>query len=378
VGFNYSTNPYSYFHANYEEAYDLTGYWRLVKPRWVLEEDYNNFIIGSSRSQSGFDPETMDQFLDGKTYNMAMPGMGYYEAMETANYIMEHFDKGQKMTFVIALDAYMMPMNKAKARNEVTTWKPKRYNAFGRIESYLDFYGKVLLSRTAIDDSIDKRNSEKKPTLSWQKNGFSRVGLSQFKSKFIARDIKKWKKRKKFVLGERKLEYLTKTLDLLNRPNVEAHFIIPPIHNVVQGLFEEVSSGYQQKAKLKLVQTILEHQDKQASFHVYDYLIANSYNGEILDGKRKESDYFRDLSHMRSPYGDEILEEVLSSKESTLGYHVSSLKEYKAYIKKDARKLQRWLNKNQSWVDYNPVDDKKKKEELEEEGEKEVDDDFIE
>ena len=93
IGYTYSTNPYSYFHANYDDAYELTGYWRLVKPKWLKEKGYNTFVIGSSRSQSGFNPDTYDELNDNSlTYNMALPGMGYYEVLGTAEYITENVD----------------------------------------------------------------------------------------------------------------------------------------------------------------------------------------------------------------------------------------------------------------------------------------------
>ena len=357
IGYTYTTNPYSYFHANYDDAYELTGYWRLVKPMWLKEKPYNTFVIGSSRSQSGFNPDTYDKLSDNSlTYNMALPGMGYYEVLETADYITETVDMDSPKTFIVAMDAYLMPMNKAKARNEQVSWTPKRYNAFGKIEYSIDFWAKILFSRAAIEDGYAKVNSTKKPQLKWQKNGFSRVGFNKFRGDKVVRDLKKWRKRKRFILGDQKVYYFRQTMEVLDQPNVTVYFIHLPFHNFVQGIFEELSPGYQTRAKTKLVQAYLDYKPQHATYEMYDYFTCNEYNSEQLNSDTK-SQYFRDLSHMRAIYGDQILEEILSDGpyQSNLGVKIETMERYKSFLKKDKSLLDRWISQHTAY--YEASDD---------------------
>ena len=357
IGYTYSTNPYSYFHANYDDAYELTGYWRLVKPKWLKEKGYNTFVIGSSRSQSGFNPDTYDELNDNSlTYNMALPGMGYYEVLETAEYITKSVDMDGPMTFIVAMDAYLMPMNKAKARNEQVSWTPKRYDVFGKIEYNIEFWAKLLFSRAAIEDGHAKSTSTKKPQLKWQKNGFSRVGFNKFRGDKVVRDLKKWRKRKRFILGDQKVDYFRQTMEMLDRPNVTVHFVHLPFHNFVQGIFEELSPGYQTRAKTKLVQQFVDYTPQHATFEMYDYFTCNEYNSEEIPADTR-SEYFRDLSHMRAIYGDQIMKEIFSDGpyRSDLGVKIETMEAYKAYLKKDKVCLGRWISEHKAY--YEATDD---------------------
>jgi len=83
--------------------------------------------------------------------------MGYYEAYETLKFILdEHSDTGEPLTIILALDAYLMPMNKAKAANEYVSWTPKKKGMFGKAEYTIDFYSKVLISKAALKNTQAK------------------------------------------------------------------------------------------------------------------------------------------------------------------------------------------------------------------------------
>jgi hypothetical protein len=89
---------------------------------------------------------------------------------------------------------------------------------------------------------------------------------------------------------------------------------------------------------------------------MYDYFTCNEYNSEQLNSDTK-SQYFRDLSHMRAIYGDQILEEILSDGpyQSNLGVKIETMERYKSFLKKDKNLLDRWISQHTAY--YEASDD---------------------
>lgn len=161
IGFNYTTNPYSYFNANYEDGYNLTGYWRLVKPKWYKQQKYDAVIIGSSRSQSGFNPETFEKLTDKKIYNLGLPGMGYYEAYKAVEYAIKERNYKDSLEIILALDVFLMPLTQETVSSKTVTWLPKKSGFFGKLENNIEFYAKMLYSTNVVSKSIDEVRSDK-------------------------------------------------------------------------------------------------------------------------------------------------------------------------------------------------------------------------
>ncbi|MBT8232507.1 MAG: hypothetical protein HKO66_13865 [Saprospiraceae bacterium] len=452
IFFNYNTNPYSYFNANYEDSYDLSGYWRIVKPEWYKQKKYDIVIVGSSRSQSGFNPLTLEDITGKKVYNLGLPGMGYHEAYKTVEFIINEKNYNDSLEIILALDVFLMPLTHEIVRNKAVTWLPKKDGVFGKIENTLDFYARMLFSSNAIRKSLEeskrKRNNlknidsrnlkvddeiaslkekirkfkiqiaqletkvkenpsetiqekiDKKKTsiekweellikkikfskkkkiskgkkLNWKKNGFSKIGFKSFESKRLQKDFKKWRKRKKVLFSNEKLDYFKKTLDLVcQNPNVKITLIHVPMHNYVQSIFSELSGTFQKDFKTQMASTFAKKANTCNRIRLFDYMNTNKLNSNYLTEVNK-SENFRDLSHMKASYGDLILSEIFSNSNyiSEYGKQLTDLDTYTKYIADDYDSLMIWKS-NATELLKKPTK-KNKSQEIEEEDEEEEED----
>jgi len=422
IGFNYKTNPYSYFNANYEDGYDLTGYWRLVKPQWYKQQKYDAVIIGSSRSQSGFNPETYEKVTDKKIYNLGLPGMGYYEAYKAVEYVIKEKNYNDSLEIILALDTYLMPLTQETVSSKNVTWLPKKSGFFGKLENKIEFYAKMLFSTNVISKSWDEVKSDKKASdtnlaqaeklkgevkelqeklsktrdqvknlrskaddsnnkdtkrlikkklntiqkwdsilvlknnkikqkkvkkgkmLNWQKNGFSRIGFKSFDSKKLQKDFKKWRKRKKILFSDEKLEYFEKTIDLvIANPNVKLTMIHLPMHNYVQSLFMDMGGDFQKESKKEMAKVFIEKKKTCDRIKFYDYFNTNELNSSYLTDSKKSKNY-RDLSHMKASYGDIILRDIYEGDrfKSAYGKELKTLGGFNKYLEADELALKAW------------------------------------
>lgn len=448
VGFNYKVNPYSYFNANYEDAYDLTGYWRSVKPQWYKQKKYDAVIIGSSRSQSGFNPETYNSLTNKRIYNLGLPGMGYYEAYKAVEYVINEHNYNDSLEIILALDVFLMPLTQETVASKQVTWLPKKKGFFGKIENQLDFYARMLFSTNAIGKSleevnlgknasvttvkrskkltneieeltfkisktteqikdlkssnssskqkliqkkqrtvekwdslitvkknkINQKSSRKGKMLNWQKNGFSRIGYKSFDSSKLQRDFKKWRKRKKILFSDEKLEYFEKTIDLVvANPKVKLTMIHLPMHNYVQALFMDMGGDFQKTSKRAMAEIFIEKKKECDRLKFYDYFNTNALNSDYLT-QVKKSKNFRDLSHMKASYGDQILTDIYSRKrfKSDFGVELKTLAGFNKYLEEDEASLIRWKSAAKELYNPNPTnnnqDDEEEDDEAEDEG----------
>ena len=346
---NYVQDPYHFFKSNFEDSYNIEKHWRIIKPYWFLEREYNDIVIGSSRSQSGFNPDLIQKLRGSQCFNFGLPGMSYKESYQTIKFISDRYPEEDIHLFV-GLDSYLMPFHQEAMNRKVEDWQWVDFSPLSLKLQYLNLFGKILFSKSALHQSIliavkpnDKLNA-------WKKNGFSIMGKNKFKAFKLNQNVEDWRKRESFILSDIKKEYFYKSIDLLcERPNIKATFIHLPMHNTVRAVLEELEPELYSDYKILTAEYILNKKlECGLDIEIYDYLICNSNNGEsLLTGK---SEYFRDLSHLRSIYGNKILNEIYGKDSLNLGYKVSAMDAYEKFLIEDNLKLTLWIAQNQSML----------------------------
>ena len=334
ISFNWFMNPYGIYHSPEIDGFNIrkplfSKQLRLTKAWTIYKRKPDAIIVGSSRSETGLDPNHPGWKNVQDVYNLAISGGNMYQALRYFQHA--HAIKPQKQV-VLGLDFVMFNIFYRAGKDEKFE-SSLVVNSDGSQNSQFSSYNKyfMLASIDLLNHSIQtlkkqdtylpylangQRSSKEgvkrtnrvggyhKAFVLTEKNTINQIWFQRpYKYEFIHPDT-----------GQSSFDYLRTLLDIAYHDNIDLRMLISPPHARLLEALDAVSlwSKFEQW-KLELV-TINKQQAKKYGkqpFPLWDFSGYNHYTTENITAKMK---WHWESSHYKSELGNIILNSVFERK----------------------------------------------------------------
>lgn len=321
IGLSFYANPYkikSSIPSTTLENY--FGGTRTSKAIAITEGNYNAFILGSSRSEIGINPNNK-LWGELNVYNASLAGSSFSETYKVFETIIKH---SNPELLVLALDYNLF----STVRTTSADFNLSRFDNSNN--GFISFF-KERLSKEAIEKSLRalkyKKHGLPSKHTDGQKNGYltftkkiSTVGQhALIQNTLIKRVIRNNENYSAPHHSKLRLQQLSQLIKTCLEEEIKLIIFISPIHALQLMTFHEMGLwGEFLNWKKDLVKII----KPSPQVSLYDFTNLNPYITEDIPNKKKDSmHWFWETSHYKSILGDKILENILShpSKESMFG-----------------------------------------------------------
>jgi hypothetical protein len=317
---SYFANPYE-IRSLLSTSNNTASYFggtRTAKAIEIIEGDYDAFILGSSRSEIGINP---NHALWGelKTYNTSLAGSNFIETFEVFKAILKKTKKPKLL--ILSLDYGLFSPNRSTSSDFNLSRFDSSNNAFSS-------FFKERLSKESIEKSFRelKYTALEKPSthLSGQKVGsltFSKkiktVGQHELVFKTLEKKvINNSESYSSEGFSKVRLELLQKMITLCAKNEIQLKIFISPVHALQLMTFKRIGlweDFIQWKRSLTLTLTAY------PEIPLYDFTNLNSFITEKIPGSNDNTQmqWFWETSHYNEHLGNEVLKKLMSSSPST-------------------------------------------------------------
>jgi hypothetical protein len=297
---------------------------QVFKPIEVKRQNPDLIILGSSRVQYGFSPNTAEHLTSLKSYNFGTDGASAYEIKSFATFALNNTN-----TKVILVGLDLMAFNGARplynARFNQNRMDIKlEQTRFGYLNTQEIF--KYVFAWKTISDSFRTLVNQNQAPFYDDKGfipnqNFSKEKLinyeSIFKATLKAYGAEHLNKSSEYFHANGQinvLNFFDQLIQLGKNRNITYIIIINPMHKLFLDELDRLGKTQQLKNWVNEInrRIILLQQHSPCKIHYANYLTDNR-NDEIFSvGSSKKMLYWSDAYHFSKFYGDEIMREVFS------------------------------------------------------------------
>jgi len=270
--------------------------------------DYDHFILGTSRVESGVNPAWLPE---GRGFNGALGGSTSQEVRYVTDYLLEH---QKPKTVVWGLDFIQF--------NDRRPLHPGFEASF----FYPDVAPWLLFKYALSADTYEKSQQV------LAQNRFQDIklcnydGLSQLPELTVDPQTAFYVTIKRYVhneelynprfnFGEERLREFEYVVTRLKEEGVDVYLFIPPIHSAMQESINAVGLESEfvrwRRALVESLGRINEGVPEDEQVKLWDFTGNNSINDELIQVDTGRSDNFRDPAHMRLAVGELVMDRVL-------------------------------------------------------------------
>ena len=368
AGFNFIVDPYSFF-----DIIKITGFnaskpqfhnhLRMIKAHKVRSVKPDSIILGSSRADTGLDPEHPGW---GKTtsshYNLAMHSANIYEIYR---YLQHAHESGSLKQVVIGIDFFMFSSNK---QNEID-FEESRLAGYGLLPWgwYTDIF-RALFTYDALkasvntllhqgpndstdygsngfpDDSnkwirIQEKGGHRQATQNSERDALTAMdGFTFFNMYIDGTDISP------------NMQVLSEMLDYCKKNKIDLKLFISPIHVRRLVLLHQIGMWIEfENWKMKLVQTIEKIYPAAQLWDFTGFSRITTEQFPVLGDARTQIKWYWESSHYKKQTGKLILDKILSNN---IGYE-KKLKDFgiqlspinvAAHLQQQRQLLEQYIN----------------------------------
>ncbi|MGB0237200.1 MAG: hypothetical protein ACPG4B_09615 [Cycloclasticus sp.] len=321
IGLSFYVNPYkikSFFPSTPLENY--FGGTRTSKAIAITESNYNAFILGSSRSEIGIDPNNQ-LWGDLNVYNASLAGSSFSETYKVFEKIIKH---NKPELLVLALDYSLF----STAR---TTSADFNLSRFDNSNNYFLSFFKERLSKEAIEKSFRALKYKKQGLppkhIDGQKSGYltftkkiSTVGQHALvQNTLIKRVIRNNENYSAPHHSKLRFQQLSQLMKTCLEEEIELIIFISPIHALQLMAFHEMGLWSE---FLNWKKELVKITKQSPQVPLYDFTNLSPFITENIPNKKARSmHWFWETSHYKSTLGDKIIEKILghAPKDSAFG-----------------------------------------------------------
>jgi hypothetical protein len=318
ISFNWLINPYGIFNSPEIEGInknkpEFSIHLRLAKAAAVYEQKPEAVILGTSRSEFGFDPNHI-AWKTNLVYNLALSGSNMYEVLRYFQYV--HRIKYQKQV-ILAVDFFMFNIfRKNKPDFKESNFTPNQLLTLASIDTFFASIKTVFKQHT---EEIYLDNGQQHWTLNAnniRNKGGHRQAFRSTEKKYMK---KVWFQGKQYKFTNRKqstLNYFRTLLDIAYRDNVDLRILISPSHARLWEALDSVGlwkKFEQWKREMVLINEQQAKKHKKTPFPLWDFSGYNSFTTEEvppLDDKKTQMKWYWESSHYKKELGDYVLDRV--------------------------------------------------------------------
>ncbi len=320
ISFNWLINPYGIFHSPEIEGInkkkpEFSTHLRLAKARAVYEQKPEAVILGTSRSEFGFDPNHPG-WKSNLVYNLALSGCNMYEALRYFQYV--HSIKPQKQV-ILAVEFFMFNIfQKNKPDFKESNFTRNQLLTLASIDTFFASLKTVFKQHTEEEylhngqhhwtfnaNNIREQGGHRRAFRATEK-GYMKDTWFQGRQKLY-----KFTNRK-----ESTLNYFRTLLDIAYRDNVDLRILISPSHARLWEALDSVGLWKKfEQWKREMVQINEQQANKygKTPFPLWDFSGYNTFTTEEvppLDDKKTQMKWYWESSHYKKELGDYVLDRV--------------------------------------------------------------------
>lgn len=320
VTINLLVDPYERFNLIKKKGFNAEKYnggSRMTKAIAVTQKSFNTLIMGTSRSEIGFNPQ---DYIWGKAsvYNLSLPGISMEEVYKIFNYILNH---NPPKHLLLSLDLLMF--------NEKNTLNPEfkqsifsgKNRLLDNVQSLLNF-NTLNQSRKTVRRNIQGTPSYFTPLGQEVGNavfnnfinhhGQRELFWHELTSQYIPNIYKN------FTYSSNDLELLQTIISTCHKENIELIIIIPPIHALqLETILQMHLWPDFEQWKRDLVAS-----STNTKTPVYDFTSWTGINAENLPNKTNDKQvmqWYWESSHFKEKLGSKVLHRIFSSAQNNFG-----------------------------------------------------------
>lgn len=316
---------------------------QLFKPIALVRYDPEIVIVGSSTSQFGMDPHTVERIGGAKTYNFGIDGPTIWEVEGFLSFALRN---SRAREAIVVLDFLMF--NAARGRSN-SRFNPDRMNAQFSFLS-LDYFSfrellRVLFSSATLWDSLRTLFAQTRLPY-YDERGFSPQTdnrnrlISEGNLAFMFEDSRRVylnfhnnSGENYFALSEieNSLDAIDSILRSAKKHGVRLNVVLAPVHSqFLSGLRDKGLCPALSSWRQTIRERVLKHISLGGQIELHDYIL-DPRNSERVPVKRGiDMRFWSDAYHFSPAYGDEILSAIVVPGEETLNVSVDS-KEKSSY-----------------------------------------------
>ncbi len=304
-GFNYIVDPYRIYNNHVFNQYILKD--RITNSVNMKINQYDNIIIGTSRTQGGID--VVNKYFKGTTYNASMSGTNVYEIHKALNYIYDNQHNVKEIIYGL----------------DFLTFNNKRYpsaefnqSLYNEENSYTNLLFTTVLSTDTFKDSLKTTIKHLTHNKNIINNGYKN---KNHRSKYNYKNAAKEILTNNFLVSDGTYGCYTYGLDRLK---LFQHVLIKAVQNNKNLKLFITPLQYRHIMALKhlglfnlYIQWIYDlkfivdniNNKYSSNIALYDFSYVNSINTESIY-KKDDNQYYWESSHYKSKVGSIIIESM--------------------------------------------------------------------
>jgi len=317
ISFNWLINPYGIFNSPEIEGVnkkkpEFSIHLRLAKAAAVYEQKPEAVILGTSRSEFGFDPNHI-AWKTNLVYNLALSGSNMYEVLRYFQYV--HGIKPQKQV-ILAVDFFMFNIfQKNQPDFKESNFTPNQLT----LASIDTFFASLKTVFKQHAEEIYLHNGQRHWT--YYRNNIRKLGGHRQAFRSTEKKYMKqvWFQGKQYKFTNRKqstLNYFRTLLDIAYRDNVDLRILISPSHARLWEALDSVGLWKKfEQWKREMVRINEQQANKygKTPFPLWDFSGYNTFTTEEvppLDDKKTQMKWYWESSHYKKELGDYVLDRV--------------------------------------------------------------------
>jgi len=269
---------------------------------------YDNFILGTSRSEMGIDPKSAYMF-EGETYNTAFRASSAYETKLVGDYVLEH---QQPKRLILGLDFISFSGKRqlpeefyvSAINSERGLWDYARY-----LFSMETLQQSVLLLSWNLRFDIDRCSED-----GANRQHERRVGANKAFMSIITRYVRNPQLYQGYEYSPELMGYIEEALIGFQDAGTDIHLFISPVHALhlealhSSSLTEDLFLWKEEL--LLMLERVNARSGVTKSLSIWDFSGYNVINTEQIPEEPEKMAYFRDSAHYRKVVGDVILQRL--------------------------------------------------------------------